>query len=209
MDKVFKTSRGACVYYNARLGLYKKNFTPSWWRRVRFFLRMQRYPGYHYAHIAESLKLAGLSTPTVVEVSHFSVTTKAVDGILLFEALLNSDRHRIDILLKQYVNAVSTIFLANLYFSDFHFNNFIVSKGELYALDLDSYYIGFFSHWRIQRLVLVSGNNRVHHFVNTLKSAARQGGNAKVIQNLESAANPAKLWQAICSNITRRGKLRG
>jgi tRNA A-37 threonylcarbamoyl transferase component Bud32 len=209
MDKVFKTSRGACVYYNARLGLYKKVFTPSWWRRVRFFLRMRRYPGYHYAHIAESLKLAGLSTPKVVEVSHFSVTTKAVDGILLFEALLNPDRHQIEILLNQYVNTVSTIFSEHLYFPDFHFKNFIVFKGELYALDLDSYYIGHFSHWRIKRLVLVSGSNRVHHFVNTLKSAARQGGNAKVIQNLESAANPSKLWQAIRLNIMRRGKLRG
>jgi hypothetical protein len=208
MDELVKKSHNALVFYNAHLGVYKKVFTPSWWRLSRSFLRMKRHPGYHYAHIAEALKLAGISTPPVVKVSHYSVSTRAVDGILLFEALLSSDSQQIRILLKKYVKTVAAILSANLYFSDFHFKNFLVHKDELYALDLDNYYAGYFSQWRIKRLFLVSGYNRVSYFVNRLKAAARQGGNSQIIQTLESEVNPALLWQSICSTTMCRGKIR-
>jgi len=208
MDKLVKKSRNALVFHNANLGVYKKVFTPSWWRLSRSFFHMQRYPGYHYAYIAKVLKLAGVLTPPVVEVSHLSVSTRAIDGIMLFEALLSPDSHRTNILLNKYVKTVAAIFSANLYFSDFHFRNFLVHKDELYALDLDNYYDGYFSQWRIKRLLSVSGYNRINHFVNRLKTAARRDGNAKIIQTLESEANPSLLWQSICSTTIYCGKTR-
>jgi hypothetical protein len=204
MEAVIKKTDETLVYYDAHREVYRKVFRPAFRRQLKFSLGIERYPGHHYSHIAGLLNTAGILTPTVVECSRFSVTTEAVEGKALFEELLTPDRLRVQTLLNKYTDIIAAIVVSQLFFADFHFKNFLVNGGNIYALDLDNYKTGGFSAWRLRRLLKNSGYRRVCHFVSRLTDEARRRGNQAIIHNLATTAQPEAIWQNICLRINER-----
>lgn len=80
------------------------------------------------------------------------------------EILIIKNKEKVQILINKFIDIVSKIINLNVYYGDFNFNNFIVSNGEIYAIDLEDYRKDFLTKFRkkstmkrLKRQLLESG----------------------------------------------------
>lgn len=114
--------------------IYIKEFHPKLSFRLKFFLRLRKYPGKNFQYIADKLNDINIKTPKIIEASNYKVVTKEIDGELLKDAIKKDHS-----LVKPYLDLIAKVIENNIYFGDFNTGNFIVKSGRIYALDLEDY----------------------------------------------------------------------
>lgn len=122
------------VFYDNKRELYVKKFYPRLEMRLKYSLGLRRYPGKNFHYISDTLNSLGIKTPEIERVGKYEIVTKKVSGEPLSKHLLR-DRS----LVKEFLDLIVKVLENGIYFGDFNTNNFIVSKGSIYALDLEDY----------------------------------------------------------------------
>ncbi len=122
------------VFYDNKREVYVKKFYPKLEMRLKYALGLRKYPGKNFEHIANILNNLGIKTPEIEKVGKYDITTKKIEGELLSEYLLKDKS-----IVKEFLDLIAKILKNGIYFGDFNTNNFIVSKGTIYALDLEDY----------------------------------------------------------------------
>ena len=153
MEKVIVENSRSKVVYNDLEKTYTKYFYSEFGKKIRFFLRLRRYPGKNYKYISDIFEKEGIKVAEIIDFDKYSVSTKEINGKDLSEELINSERERGKELINKYVEIVSKIINLGIYFGDFNFDNFIVYQNELYAIDLEDYRKDFFSAYRKKSLI--------------------------------------------------------
>lgn len=125
------------VFFDPKNNTYIKTFSPKLKNKIKYFLKLRKYPGENFFYISTLLKNLGIKTVEVVEYSPYRVVTKKLDGVILFDYLKeNPNDENIE---NQYIELVTKVLKSNIYCGDLNLFNFIVSNNELYALDLEDY----------------------------------------------------------------------
>lgn len=127
------------VFYDNKKEVYVKKFYPRLEMRLKYALGLRKYPGKNFQHIANTLNNLGIKTPEIEKVGKYEIVTKKISGEPLSEHLLR-DRS----LVKDFLDLIVKVLENGIYFGDFNTNNFIVSAGSIYALDLEDYRKEFF-----------------------------------------------------------------
>lgn len=153
MEKIIVNRETRTVIYDTEKKIYKKYIRPKICKRIKCFLRLRRYPGENYKYISDILETAGIRVVEVLSYSKYSVITKEIVGKSLLEELITSDKEKGKELIKKYIELASKIINLGIYFGDFNFGNFIVSNGEIYAIDLEDYRKDFFSAYRRKSVI--------------------------------------------------------
>lgn len=149
MQKIIIDGALRKVIYDSETKTYTKIIKLKWKKRIKCILGIRKYPGENIKYIADLFKKNGIKTFDVLECSKNSVITSEIEGrILLDEILATKDRDKVQILIDKFVDIVTRIIDLGVYYGDFNFGNFIVSNGELYAIDLEDYRKDFFTRFR-------------------------------------------------------------
>lgn len=137
------------VVYDTENKTYTKTIKLKWKKKIKCILGLRKYPGENIKYIADLFQKNGIKTFDVLEYSKNSVVTSEIEGrILMDEILVTKDKDKVQILIDQFVDIVTRIIGLGVYYGDFNFGNFIVSNGELYAIDLEDYRKDFFTRFR-------------------------------------------------------------
>lgn len=137
------------VVYDTEAKTYTKTIKLKWKKKIKCILGLRKYPGENIKYIAELFQKNGIRTFNVLEYSKYSVITSEIEGrILMDEILVTKDKNKVQILIDKFVDIVTRIIGLGVYYGDFNFGNFIVSNGELYAIDLEDYRKDFFTRFR-------------------------------------------------------------
>lgn len=137
------------VIYDTENKTYTKTIKLKWKKKIKCILGLRKYPGENIKYIAELFQKNGINTFDVLEYSKNSVVTSEIEGrILMDEILITKDKDKVQELIDKFVDIVTRIIDLGVYYGDFNFGNFIVSNGELYAIDLEDYRKDFFTKFR-------------------------------------------------------------
>lgn len=153
MKKVIVENSRSKVVYNDLEKTYTKYFYSEFGKKIRFFLRLRRYPGKNYKYISDIFEKEGIKVAEIIDFDKYMIKTKEIPGTSLLEYIkLNIDGKK-EIFIEKYIELVSKIINLGIYFGDFNFDNFIVYQNELYAIDLEDYRKDFFSTYRKKSLI--------------------------------------------------------
>lgn len=144
MKKIVIGKRSS-VFYDEIKKEYTKTFNPKFKARLKYFLKLRKYPGLNFLHISKTLNSLGIKTPTITKVSKYSITTKELNGISL-EHLLNDKNIE-----KKFITLIITLFRNKIYSGDLAPDNFIVVNNEIYALDLEDYKYEKFFYFNLKK----------------------------------------------------------
>lgn len=135
--KIIVDGKRSKVFYFPQKKSYLKKFYPKFESKIKFFLRLRKYPGLNFKFISEELEKLEIKVPQILSYGKYHVETEEVQGVLLRKFL----EHSIDeMILEKYADCVSKILNSGIYCGDFNFGNFIVdSNEELVAIDLEDY----------------------------------------------------------------------
>lgn len=137
------------VVYDTEAKTYTKTIKLKWKKKIKCILGLRKYPGENIKYIAELFQKNEIRTFNVLEYSKYSVITSEIEGrILMDEILITKDKDKVQILIDKFVDIVTRIINLGVYYGDFNFGNFIVSNGEIYAIDLEDYRKDFFTRFR-------------------------------------------------------------
>ena len=137
------------VIYDTENKTYTKTIKLKWKKKIKCILGLRKYPGENIKYIADLFQKNGINTFDVLEYSKNSAVTSEIEGrILMDEILITKDKDKVQELIDKFVDIVTRIIDLGVYYGDFNFGNFIVSNGELYAIDLEDYRKDFFTKFR-------------------------------------------------------------
>ncbi len=137
------------VVYDTEAKTYTKTIKLKWKKKIKCILGLRKYPGENIKYIAEIFQKNGIKTFNVLEYSKHSVVTSEIEGRSLMDEILETkSKEEAQILIDKFVSIVTKIINLNVYYGDFNFNNFIVSNGEVYAIDLEDYRKDFLTKFR-------------------------------------------------------------
>ena len=137
------------VVYDTEAKTYTKTIKLKWKKKIKCILGLRKYPGENIKYIADIFNKNGIKTFEVLKYSKYMVVTKEIDGKSLMDEIINNnDKKYIKILIEKYIDMVTRIIELGVYFGDFNFGNFIVSNGEVYAIDLEDYRKDFLTKFR-------------------------------------------------------------
>ena len=137
------------VIYNAKKKTYTKIIKPKLKKQLKYFFRLRKYPGENIKYIADMFNKNGIKTFEILKYSKYIVVTKEIEGKSLMDEIINNDdKEYVNTLINKYIEIVTKIIELGVYFGDFNFGNFIVSDGELYAIDLEDYRKDFLTRFR-------------------------------------------------------------
>ena len=137
------------VVYDTEAKTYTKTIKLKWKKKIKCILGLRKYPGENIKYIAEIFQKNGIKTFNVLEYSKHSVVTSEIEGRSLMDEILETkSKEEAQILIDKFVSIVTKIINLNVYYGDFNFNNFIVSNGEMYAIDLEDYRKDFLTKFR-------------------------------------------------------------
>jgi len=173
---IVKSSMHAIVTYDPEQGIFTKTFKPTSLQRLKYWSRLQPYPGLNYQYIAGILDTVHVLRPTIVSCSFYNVSTKQVPGVSLYQAIRCGNNSVVKALLAEYSSAVAKIIAAGLYFTDFHFRNFIVHRNKIYALDLDNYKYSIWCALKVKRLQKEAGRRQIEGAIEKLYRKLRMDG---------------------------------
>lgn len=152
MEKVIVENSRSKVVYNDLEKTYTKYFYSEFGKKIRFFLRLRRYPGRNYKYISDIFEKEGIKVAEIINFDKFMVKTKEIPGISLLECISANTEEK-EILIEKYIELVSKIINLGIYFGDFHFGNFIVCNDEIYVIDLEDYKKDILSKYRKKSLL--------------------------------------------------------
>lgn len=137
------------VVYDTEAKTYTKTIKLKWKKKIKCILGLRKYPGENIKYIAEIFQKNGIKTFNVLEYSKHSVITSEIEGRSLMDEILETkNKEEAQVLIDKFVSIVTKIINLNVYYGDFNFNNFIVSNGEVYAIDLEDYRKDFLTKFR-------------------------------------------------------------
>ena len=137
------------VVYDTEAKTYTKTIKLKWKKEIKCILGLRKYPGENIKYIAEIFQKNGIKTFNVLEYSKHSVITSEIEGRSLMDEILEiKSKEEAQVLIDKFVSIVTKIINLNVYYGDFNFNNFIVSNGEVYAIDLEDYRKDFLTKFR-------------------------------------------------------------
>lgn len=137
------------VVYDTEAKTYTKTIKLKWKKKIKCILGLRKYPGENIKYIAEIFQKNGIKTFNVLEYSKHSVITSEIEGRSLMDEILETkSKEETQVLIDKFVSIVTKIINLNVYYGDFNFNNFIVSNGEVYAIDLEDYRKDFLTKFR-------------------------------------------------------------
>lgn len=136
--KIIHNQKRSIVIFNEDDSTYLKIFKPKLINKLKYFLRLRKYPGHNFNFISKQLNKIGISTVEIISFSHYSVITKPIDGISLNEYLLKYPSSNI---LEKYIELILILLKNNIYCGDLTYNNFFVKNNKIIALDLEDYRI--------------------------------------------------------------------
>lgn len=148
--KVISDQKRSIVYYDEQNSTYIKIFKPKLINKLKYFFHLRKYPGDNFNYISHRLKGLGIPTVEIINFSHYSVTTKKIDGMPLDKYLLLYPNSNI---LTQYIELVLILLKNDIYCGDLSYDNFFVVSGRLVALDLEDYKIVKFCKKDSQELI--------------------------------------------------------
>ncbi|MGL5983433.1 MAG: RIO1 family regulatory kinase/ATPase [Cetobacterium sp.] len=125
------------VFYNSKADTFIKNFSPKFTKKVKFILKIRKYPGENFHYISKLLNSLCIKTPEIVSYSKFSIETKNLHGESLEEFLNKNSKN--SYIIDKFVKIIITLLENNIYSADLSLDNFIVKDNEIYALDLEDY----------------------------------------------------------------------
>lgn len=134
--KIISEQKRSIVYFDENNKIFIKNFKPKFINRLKYFFRLRKYPGNNFYFISLELQKLNISTVQILNYSHYSVTTKKLNGIPLDKYL---QQHKDKDILYNFIIVVSTLFKNNIYCGDLSYDNFFVINNSIYALDLEDY----------------------------------------------------------------------
>lgn len=124
------------VFYDYENKKYISIFKPKFINKIKFFLRLRRYPGWNFKYISDELNKLGLKTPRILSVGKYRVETEEIKG----ESLkAYKDFEKYIKYWEKYIDCVALIINAGIYCGDFNYGNFFIVDEELYLLDLEDY----------------------------------------------------------------------
>ena len=184
MERVIVDTDLRKVIYNSENKTYTKIIKCKLKKRIKFFLKIRKYPGENIKYISELFRKNGIKALEVLEYSKYKVVTKEITGkTFLEELILNYNNYESKILIEKYITMITKIINLGVYFGDFNFGNFIVHNKELYAIDLEDYRKDFFSKFRRKSLL------------KRLKRELRK--NEKILKNVDEDLNGEKIYLKI------------
>ncbi|WP_462355212.1 BUD32 family EKC/KEOPS complex subunit [Fusobacterium ulcerans] len=179
------------VIYNAKKKTYTKIIKPKLKKQLKYFFKLRRYPGENIKYIADIFNKNGIKTFEVLKYSKYMVVTKEIDGKSLMDEIINNnDKKYIKILIEKYIDKVKRIIELGVYFGDFNFGNFIVSNGELYAIDLEDYRKDFLTRFRRKAMM------------KRLKRELK--GREEILNRMNQYINSEKIYQQIEKKINKK-----
>lgn len=134
--KIINKQKRSIVYYDESNQEFIKNFNPKFSNKLKFFLRFRKYPGDNFNFISRELNKLGIFTVKVLKYTHYSVTTKKLDGISLDNYLKLYPNSNI---LNDFIILITKLLNNNLYCGDLSYDNFFVVNNQIYAIDLEDY----------------------------------------------------------------------
>lgn len=178
------------VIYNAKKKTYTKIIKPKLKKQLKYFFKLRRYPGENVKYIADIFNKNGIKTFEVLKYSKYMVVTKEIDGKSLMDEIINNnDKKYIKILIEKCIDMVTRIIELGVYFGDFNFGNFIVSNGELYAIDLEDYRKDFLTRFRRKAMM------------KRLKRELK--GREEILNRMNEYFNGEKIYQQIEEKINK------
>ena len=153
MEKIIVNHKRTKVVYDTDKKTYAKYFYPKFDKKLKYLLKIRKYPGENYKYISDILEKDGIEVAEIIYYDKYSIKTKEVNGKSLFEELKEADEVKGKELLNKYIELVSKIINLGIYFGDFNFDNFIVSNEKLYVIDLEDYRKDLFSSYRKKSLI--------------------------------------------------------
>lgn len=136
--EIISNQRRSLVYYDNKNFTYIKIFKPKFLNKLKYFFHFRKYPGDNFNFISKELNKIGIPTVEVLSFSHYSITTKKIDGIPLDKYLIKNPNSNI---LDKYIDLVLLLLKNNIYCGDLSYDNFFVQSNKIIALDLEDYKI--------------------------------------------------------------------
>jgi len=178
------------VVYDTEAKTYTKTIKLKWKKKIKCILGLRKYPGENIKYIADIFNKNGIKTFEVLKYSKYMVVTKEIDGKSLMDEIINNnDKKYIKILIEKYIDMVTRIIELGVYFGDFNFGNFIVSNGELYAIDLEDYRKDFLTRFRRKAMM------------KRLKRELK--GREEILNRMNEYFNGEKIYQQIEEKINK------
>lgn len=138
--KVIANGKYSQVYYDEEKDMYIKYFTPKLKKKIKYFLKLRKYPGENCKYISNIFNKIGIKTPEIIKYDRYLFCTKGIEGKTLKKLITTEDKkEKIDIYIEKYIYIVSKVINNKIYYADFNFSNFILFEDELYILDLEDY----------------------------------------------------------------------
>ena len=135
--EIIVNHRRCKVFFDNEKNVFTKCFYPKLENRLKYFFHLRKYPGENFKFIAEKLKTLGIKVPKITYVENYKVVTEKIEGVLLSEYLKENPNDEKTI--KTFLDIIIKILKSGIYFGDFNMGNFIYSKGNIYAIDLEDY----------------------------------------------------------------------
>lgn len=194
MLKVITDNEKTKVVYDDQKKVYIKTFYKNKRLRMRLreYLGLKEYPGINFKKITDMLTNMngrGINCPKIVSYKKYEVITEEIEGISLRKYIENHSKEESEKILEIYIENVSKIIKKiikkNIYYNDFHFENFIVTPSEeMFVLDLEGYTKDIFFFFHKKKM---------------LKGILRLILEEKVLR--EKGINGEKIWEEIKSRI--------
>ena len=149
MLKVITDNEKTKVVYDDEKKVYIKTFYKNkrLRMRVREYLGLKEYPGINFKKISKMLinmNGGGIKCPKIVSYKKYEVITEEIEGTSLRKYIENHSKEEAEKMIEIYIENVSKILKEiikkNIYYNDFHFENFIITPSkEMYIIDLEGY----------------------------------------------------------------------
>lgn len=134
--KIISEHKRSIVYFDEISDMFIKKFKPKFINKLKYFLRLRKYPGHNFYFIATELKKLNLNVPEILNFSHYSITMKNIHGTSLKKYLDNNYSKKI---INDFIDIIVCILNNNIYSGDMGYNNFLVKDNQIYIIDLEDY----------------------------------------------------------------------
>lgn len=153
--KIIKNDKRSKVVYDSLQKQYRKEFTPKFIKKIKYFLKLDKYPGHNFKYISNLLESLNIRTPEIINFSKDEVITKEIQGKSLEEILKKSSKEESKKYIEEYISLIRKLIENKIYFADYSCDNFYVYNGEIYALDLEDYRSDFLFYIRKKKMFKV------------------------------------------------------
>lgn len=144
------------VFYNKTEKYYRKLLLPKMSEKIKFILKLKRYPGNNFIYIKNELAKLSIKSTDYFNVSKYEIFMNEVEGISVEKAIETLDQTNKEYIAKKYITILKLLFENNIYAPDATLDNFIVHENEIIAIDFDTYKKNIFSFFKKKKMKLAT-----------------------------------------------------